>query len=122
MQRSPVRDLIVGVFVFFGLVSIGYLSIQVGGLYYSGPSGFELVATFDEVGDLKPRAAVVIAGVKVGQVVSIELDDIQGALRTRHRPASGSGVGRRDLGRDHDRGATRREVCRSGTRGCGRNA
>jgi phospholipid/cholesterol/gamma-HCH transport system substrate-binding protein len=80
MQRSPVRDLIVGVFVFFGLVSIGYLSIQVGGLYYSGPSGFKLVATFDEVGDLKPRAAVVIAGVKVGQVVSIELDDI---LRAR---------------------------------------
>jgi phospholipid/cholesterol/gamma-HCH transport system substrate-binding protein len=80
MQRSPLRDLIVGVFVFFGLVSIGYLSIKVGGLYYSGPSGFKLVATFDEVGDLKPRAAVVIAGVKVGQVVSIELDDI---LRAR---------------------------------------
>jgi phospholipid/cholesterol/gamma-HCH transport system substrate-binding protein len=80
MQRSPVRDLIVGVFVLLGLVSIGYLSIKVGGLYYSGPSGFKLVATFDEVGDLKPRAAVVIAGVKVGQVVSIELDDI---LRAR---------------------------------------
>ena len=80
MQRSPVRDLIVGVFVLLGLVSIGYLSIKVGGLYYSGPSGFKLVATFDEVGDLKPRSAVVIAGVKVGQVVSIELDDI---LRAR---------------------------------------
>ncbi len=80
MQRAPVRDLIVGVFVFVGLISIGYLSIKVGGLYYSGPSGFKLIATFDEVGDLKPRAAVVIAGVKVGQVVSIELDDI---LRAR---------------------------------------
>ena len=80
MQRSPLRDLIVGVFVLFGLASIGYLSIKVGGLYYSGPSGFKLVATFDEVGDLKPRAAVVIAGVKVGQVLSIELDDI---LRAR---------------------------------------
>ena len=80
MQRSPVRDLIVGLFVLFGLASIGYLSIQMGGLYYSGPSGFKLVATFDEVGDLKPRAAVVIAGVKVGRVVSIELDPI---LRAR---------------------------------------
>ncbi len=80
MQRSPVRDLIVGVFVLFGLISIGYLSIQVGGLYYSGPSGFKLIATFDEVGDLKPRAAVVIAGVKVGRVVSIKLDPI---LRAR---------------------------------------
>ena len=80
MQRSPLRDLIVGIFVLVGLASIGYLSIQMGGLYYSGPSGFKLIATFDEVGDLKPRAAVVIAGVKVGQVVSIELDSI---LRAR---------------------------------------
>jgi len=80
MQRSPARDLVVGLFVLFGLASIGYLSIQLGGLYYSGPSGFKLVATFDEVGDLKPRAAVVVAGVKVGQVVSIELDDM---LRAR---------------------------------------
>jgi phospholipid/cholesterol/gamma-HCH transport system substrate-binding protein len=80
MQRSPVRDLVVGLFVLIGLASIGYLSIRVGGLYYSGPSGFKLIATFDEVGDLKPRAAVVIAGVKVGQVVSIELDSI---LRAR---------------------------------------
>jgi len=80
MQRSPLRDLIVGIFVLCGLASIGYLSIKVGGLYYSGPSGFKLVATFDEVGDLKARSAVVIAGVKVGQVVSIELDDM---LRAR---------------------------------------
>jgi len=80
MQRSPIRDLVVGLFVLFGLASIAYLSIQVGGLYYSGPSGFKLIATFDEVGDLKPRAAVVIAGVKVGQVVSIKLDTI---LRAR---------------------------------------
>ena len=80
MQRSPRRDFIVGLFVLLGLGSIGYLSINVGGLYYSGPSGFELYATFDQVGDLKPRAAVVIAGVKVGRVVSIELDEI---LRAR---------------------------------------
>jgi len=80
MQRSPVRDLAVGLFVLIGLASIGYLSIQMGGLYYSGPSGFKLIATFDEVGDLKPRAAVVIAGVKVGRVVSIKLDSI---LRAR---------------------------------------
>jgi phospholipid/cholesterol/gamma-HCH transport system substrate-binding protein len=74
MQRSPVRDFVVGLFVLIGLGSIGYLSIKMGGLYYSGPAGFKLTATFDEVGDLKPRAAVVIAGVKVGRVVSIHLD------------------------------------------------
>ena len=33
-----------------------------------------LYADFDETGGLKPRAQVVIAGVKVGQVASITLD------------------------------------------------
>jgi phospholipid/cholesterol/gamma-HCH transport system substrate-binding protein len=75
MQPWPIRDFILGIFVLFGLSSVGYLSLQVGGLYYNGPSGFRLIATFDEIGDLKPHAAVVVAGVKVGEVVSIELDE-----------------------------------------------
>lgn len=79
MQRSPVRDLVVGIFVLCGLASIGYMSIQLGGLYYSGPSGLKLYATFDQVGDLKVRAAVQIAGVKVGEVESIQLDEFMRA-------------------------------------------
>lgn len=75
MQHSPVRDLVVGVFVIAGFCAIAYLSIQVGGLTPGGARGFELYATFDQVGGLKPRAAVTVAGVKVGQVVSIELND-----------------------------------------------
>ena len=79
MQTSRGRDLTVGIFVLIGLASIGYLSIQVGGLSYKGPSGFELYASFDEIGSLRPRAPVVISGVKVGQVVSVELDDMMRA-------------------------------------------
>jgi len=75
MQRSRLRDLVVGTFVLCGLLSIAYMSIQLGGLYHSGGKGLELVATFDQIGDLKVRAAVQIAGVKVGEVKSIELDE-----------------------------------------------
>ena len=75
MQPSPVRDLVVGVFVATGLAAIGYLSLQVGGVSYKGDGGLTLVATFDEVGGLKPRAPVAIAGVTVGEVDSIELDE-----------------------------------------------
>ncbi len=75
MQPSPIRDLVVGIFVLCGLASIGYMSIQLGGLYYSGPSGFKIFGTCDDIGDLKVRAAVQIAGVKVGEVVSIELSE-----------------------------------------------
>ena len=75
MQPSATRDLIVGLFVALGLAAIGYLSIQVGGLSYKGPGGLRLYAIFDEIGGLKPRAPVAIAGVTVGQVVSIDLDE-----------------------------------------------
>jgi phospholipid/cholesterol/gamma-HCH transport system substrate-binding protein len=74
MNRSPVRDFIVGCFVLAGLGAIAYLSISVAGLSYGGPGGLTLYATFDQTGGLKPRAPVVIAGVKVGQVKAITLD------------------------------------------------
>ncbi len=75
MKPSPVRDLVVGLFVLVGLGAVGYLSLQVGGLNYKGPRGFLLYASFDEIGGLKPRAPVTISGVKVGQVSKVQLDD-----------------------------------------------
>jgi phospholipid/cholesterol/gamma-HCH transport system substrate-binding protein len=60
-------------FVLAGLAAIAYLSVQVGGL--QGERGFHLYATFDQIGGLRPRAPVVVSGVQVGQVSSIELDD-----------------------------------------------
>jgi phospholipid/cholesterol/gamma-HCH transport system substrate-binding protein len=80
MRPSPVRDLIVGLFVLVGLGAVGYLSIHLGGLSYKGPGGLALYATFDEIGGLTARAPVTISGVKVGQVVAIELDEF---LRAR---------------------------------------
>jgi len=74
MRRSATRDFIVGLFVLAGLGAIAYLSMSVGGLTLNGGGGLDLFADFDEIGGLKPRAPVVIAGVKVGQVESISLD------------------------------------------------
>ena len=73
MSRSPIRDLLVGVFVLSGLAALAYLSIQLGGATYSGPGGLTLYASFDEIGGLAPRSPVVIGGVKVGQVKEITL-------------------------------------------------
>lgn len=75
MRRSPVRDLLVGCFVLAGLAALAYLSLSVGGLTYAGPRGLQVIADFDEIGGLKPRAPVVISGVKVGAVESIGLAD-----------------------------------------------
>lgn len=75
MQTTTTRDFIVGLFVLAGLLAVGYLSAQIGGVSYLGEGGFELVAVFDDVGGLSERSPVKISGVKVGQVSSIGLDD-----------------------------------------------
>ncbi len=80
MTPSPLRDLIVGLFVAAGLGAVGWLSLGVGGLSYGEGGGLVLEAAFDDIGGLKVRAPVVVSGVKVGQVTSIELDEL---LRAR---------------------------------------
>jgi len=78
--ETRARDLWVGLFLLVGFAAIAVLSVSLGGATYRGPGGLRLLATFDQVGGLKPRAPVVISGVKVGQVARIELD---GDLRAR---------------------------------------
>lgn len=73
MTRSPTRDLLVGLFVLIGLVAVAYLSVGVASESYTGPGGLNVFAKFDQTGGLKSRAAVVIAGVKVGRVAAISL-------------------------------------------------
>jgi phospholipid/cholesterol/gamma-HCH transport system substrate-binding protein len=75
MQNSSTRDLIVGLFVLVGLGALGYLSLQVGGLEFGGSERIVLRATFDDIGGLSVRAPVRVAGVKIGQVSAIDLDD-----------------------------------------------
>ena len=72
--NTKLRDMIVGVFVLLGLGAVAYLSFSIGGAGYSG-DGMTIYAVFDQVADLKTRAPVQIAGVKVGQVVDVALDD-----------------------------------------------
>ena len=73
-METRARDLGVGLFLLVGAAAIAFLSVSVGGATYRGPGGLELAITFDQIGGLKPRAPVVVGGVKVGQVKSIGLD------------------------------------------------
>jgi phospholipid/cholesterol/gamma-HCH transport system substrate-binding protein len=75
MGRIAVRNTVVGLFVIAGLVAMAYMSLSIGGLSLAGPGEFKLYAAFDETGGLKPRAPVVISGVRVGEVTSIVLDE-----------------------------------------------
>lgn len=74
MTASPMRDLLVGLFVVAALSAIVYLSVPIGGLRAS-PDSATFYASFDEIGQLSDRAPVVVGGVRVGQVEGIGLDE-----------------------------------------------
>ncbi len=75
MTPSALRDLLVGLFVIVGLCAVAYMSVVLGGVSYGREEAIRLVATFNEIGGLGPRSQVVIGGLKVGQIESIELDE-----------------------------------------------
>ena len=75
MQSNATRDLVVGLYVLIALTALAYLSLQVGGIELSQGEKIELKATFDDIGGLSARAPVRVAGVKIGQVAGIDLDD-----------------------------------------------
>jgi phospholipid/cholesterol/gamma-HCH transport system substrate-binding protein len=73
MNRSPVRDFIVGIFVLAGLAALVYLSTRVGGFEWHARKPFRLTAQFSETGRLAVHSPVTIAGVHVGEVSAISL-------------------------------------------------
>lgn len=75
MTRSPARDLIAGLFVIFGMIAVATLAFRVGQDPFAEKGGLVLFATFDEAAGLKKLAPVDIAGVKVGRVRAISLDE-----------------------------------------------
>ncbi len=75
MQRSK-NDVWVGLFVLIGAVAILFLALQSANLLsMSFQKNYTVTAKFDNVGGLKPKAAVRSAGVVVGRVESIAFDD-----------------------------------------------
>ena len=70
-------ELVVGLFMVAGVASLGYLAVRLGRFELFGGSHYRLEAVFSNAGGLKAGASVAIAGVDVGQVRSIALDDYQ---------------------------------------------
>ncbi|WP_444677283.1 outer membrane lipid asymmetry maintenance protein MlaD [Halomonas sp. E19] len=75
MRRSRTMELGVGLFMLAGILGLLFLGLRVSGLTFAMPGDtFRLEANFANIGGLKPRARVTMAGVTVGRVASIELD------------------------------------------------
>ena len=75
MQRSK-NDVWVGLFVLLGAVAVLFLALQSANLLsLNFQSTYRITAQFDNIGGLKPKAAVRSGGVVVGRVAGISFDD-----------------------------------------------
>lgn len=74
MQRSKL-DIWVGMLVVVGVLAIAFLALKSANLLQlNWRSTYAITARFDNIGGLKPQAAVKSAGVVVGRVKSIQFD------------------------------------------------
>ena len=75
MGRSK-NDIWVGLFVMLGLAALLFLALQSANLLTTSfQPTYRITANFDNIGGLKPKAAVKSAGVVVGRVAGIGFDD-----------------------------------------------
>jgi len=76
MMQKRNTEIAVGIFVAMGIAALFMLAMKVSNLgEFTDSNGYNLVAEFDNVGGLKVRSPVTMAGVRVGRVTDIILDD-----------------------------------------------
>ncbi len=78
MHHSKSIETVVGVFIAIGLGALLVLAMRVSNLTvasFSGGQSYEVTARFQNIGGLKVRAPVKMAGVLVGRVAGIGFDN-----------------------------------------------
>lgn len=75
MKQSTI-EIMVGVFVALGLAALFMLAMKVSNIaVLNDDSGYEVQVYFENIGGLKVRSPVTVAGVRVGRVTAIDFDD-----------------------------------------------
>jgi phospholipid/cholesterol/gamma-HCH transport system substrate-binding protein len=76
MKASKTTEFIVGLFILGGAAALFVLAMQVSNLSSFAPEhSYHISARFENIGGLKVRSAVTVAGVRVGRVVGIDYDN-----------------------------------------------
>ena len=76
--RNQYIDVCVGLFMLLGLISLTIMVMKFSGITtLSAGKIYSVTADFNDIGGLKIRAPVTVAGVKVGEVTNIELQPEQ---------------------------------------------
>lgn len=74
-MKFPRLELLTGLFVLLGIGAIGWLAIKLGARTLVGGDTYVIEARFDNAGGLNAGSNVVIAGVPVGRVEGIRVDE-----------------------------------------------
>lgn len=85
MKRLNI-EFTVGLFVLAGILCLGYLSIKLGRMEILGGKGYEVYAVFSNTGGIKTGSAVVLAGVEIGRVKSVSLENYQAKITLTLQP------------------------------------
>ena len=76
MDKNRTLEFYVGIFVVLGFAAMLFMALQAANLgsFTFGHKSYTVTAAFDNIGGLKPRAAVKSAGVVVGRVQPVVFD------------------------------------------------
>lgn len=76
-MQTKTMEFTVGLFVVAGLLALAMLALKVGNIHVLNSGGtYTVTADFNNIGSLKPKAPVTVAGVRVGQVTAITVNPI----------------------------------------------
>lgn len=76
MLESRKTEITVGAFIFAGMLALVMLAMKVSNLSeFADTGGYDVKVKFDNIGGLKVRAPVKMAGVEVGRVSEIGFDN-----------------------------------------------
>ncbi len=74
-RRNFTTEFWVGLFMLISLLGAGYLSLGLGGMELGTTNYYNIYAEFDNISGLNKGASVEIAGVPIGSVENVSLDD-----------------------------------------------
>ncbi|MDH5357903.1 MAG: outer membrane lipid asymmetry maintenance protein MlaD [Gammaproteobacteria bacterium] len=75
MMQDKNTEITVGMFVAAGIAALFVLAMKVSNLTeFTDEKGYQVIAEFENIGGLKVRSPVTMAGVRVGRVADISLD------------------------------------------------
>ncbi len=80
-MKSSYLEFIVGVFLALGVLCLAYLSIKVARKDFFNSGGYEISAVFTDCSGLRAGSPIMIAGVEVGRVKRITLQDYEARVQ-----------------------------------------